>query len=123
MPNPLPSSFSLGLTGYPLGHSLSPRLHAAALQATGLSGEYLAYPVSPDDPQGLADLLGLVRAGGLQGLNVTIPHKLAVMPLLDELTETAQAIGAVNTIYLKDGKLTGENTDAPGFMADLRKFL
>jgi shikimate dehydrogenase len=115
--------FNLGLTGYPLGHSLSPKLHAAALQAVGLAGEYKLYPVSPEGPQGLAQLLGRVRAGELHGLNVTIPHKQAVIPLLDELTATAQAIGAVNTIYLRDGRLIGDNTDAPGFLADLNKFV
>src|SRR5258706_2767547 len=118
-----PSRFSLGLTGYPLGHSLSPGLHAAALKATGLAGEYNLYPVSPDDPQALAQLLGRVRAGELHGLDVTIPHKQAVIPVLDELTNTARAIGAVNTIYLWDGRLTGDNTDVPGFLADLYNFL
>jgi shikimate dehydrogenase len=117
------SSYRLGLTGYPLGHSLSPKLHAAALQSTGLDGEYQLYPVPPDDPQALAQLLGGVRAGELDGLNVTIPHKQAVIPLLDELSPSAQAIGAVNTIYLKGGKLIGHNTDAPGFLADLRRTL
>jgi shikimate dehydrogenase len=116
-------SYNLGLTGYPLGHSLSPELHAAALKSTGLVGEYRVYPVPPDDLPALAELLGRVRHGGLHGLNVTIPHKQAVIPLLDELTITAQAIGAVNTIYLKDGKLTGHNTDAPGFSVDLKRTL
>jgi len=123
MSNLLPSTFALGLTGYPLGHSLSPQLHTAALTATGLDGEYRLYPVAPDDGPGLAHLLGRVRTGELQGLNVTIPHKQSVIPLLDELTRSAQAIGAVNTICLRQGRLTGDNTDAPGFLADLRKFL
>lgn len=117
------SFFYLGLTGHPLGHSLSPKLHAAALQAVGLAGEYNVYPVPPQDSQGLAGLLGRIRAGELHGLNVTIPHKQAVIPFLDELTATAQAVGAVNTIYLRDGHLIGDNTDAPGFLADLKKFL
>ena len=113
----------LGLTGYPLGHSLSPKLHAAAFQSVGLDGEYRLYPVSPDEPAGLAGLLGRVRSGELLGLNVTIPHKQTVIPLLDELTPSAQGIGAVNTVYLKDGKLIGHNTDAPGFTVDLRRSL
>jgi shikimate dehydrogenase len=116
-------AFSLGLTGYPLGHSLSPRLHAAAFQATGLVGEYALYPVSPDDIAGLSDLLARLRAGRLHGLNVTIPHKQAVIPLLDELTPGARAIGAVNTLFMRDGRLLGDNTDAPGFLADLDGFL
>ncbi len=59
----------------------------------------------------------------LHGLNVTIPHKQAIIPFLDELTPSALAIGAVNTLFCKDGKLIGHNTDAPGFLADLTKFL
>lgn len=59
----------------------------------------------------------------IQGLNVTIPHKQTVIPFLDELTPTAKAIGAVNTIYRRDNKLVGDNTDAPGFLFDLKKFL
>ena len=109
----------LGLIGYPLGHSLSPRIHTAALEACGLQGEYSLFPIAPDDLQGLKDLLTRMRNGEIHGLNVTIPHKQNVMPLLDERTPTAQAIGAVNTILMRDGKLIGDNTDAPGFLADL----
>lgn len=115
--------YILGLTGFPLGHSLSPKLHSAALHATGLEGEYCLFSVSPDDPQALSELTGRLRTGKLHGLNVTIPYKQAVIPLLDELTLSAQVIGAVNTLYLKDGRLIGHNTDAPGFLADLAKFL
>ncbi len=113
----------LGLTGFPLGHSLSPKIHAAALKAAGLEGEYLLYPVSPDDPAALAALVNRLRSGELQGLNVTIPHKQAVIPLLDDLTPSARSIGAVNTIFVQDGRLIGHNTDAPGFLADLARLL
>ena len=113
----------LGLTGYPLSHSFSPELHAAALRSVGLEGEYNLYPIAPDDPVGLPQLLGRVRSGELQGLNVTIPHKQMVIPFLDELSPSARAIGAVNTIYKKDGKLIGHNTDAPGFASDLQRSL
>jgi len=113
----------LGLIGYPLRHSLSPEIHIAALKACGLEGDYSLFPVSPDDKQGLKSLLNRVRTGEITGLNVTIPHKQNVIPLLDKLTPTAQAIGAVNTIYLRDNKLIGDNTDALGFSADLKKFL
>ncbi len=68
-------------------------------------------------------MLTRLRLGELHGLNVTLPHKQTVIPLLDELTETAQAIGAVNTIFVRHGRLTGDNTDAPGFLADLRRLL
>ena len=113
----------LGLTGYPLGHSLSPAIHGAALQSYGLAGSYSLFPVHPNDQQGLEDLLKRVREGEIAGLNVTIPHKQNVIPFLDELTSTAKAIGAVNTIYLRGNRLIGENTDSPGFLADLKRFL
>lgn len=113
----------LGLIGYPLGHSLSPKIQAAALKACGLEGDYSLFPIEPQDTQGLNDLLQQVRAGEITGLNVTIPHKQNVIEFMDELTPTAKAIGAVNVIYSKENKLIGDNTDAPGFLADLKKFL
>jgi shikimate dehydrogenase len=113
----------LGLIGYPVGHSLSPKIQNAALQASGLEGEYSLFPVVPDDMQTLENLLASVRSGERTGFNVTIPHKQNVIPFLDELTPTAQAIGSVNIIYKRDGKLIGDNTDAPGFLADLKRFL
>jgi shikimate dehydrogenase len=113
----------LGLIGYPLGHSLSPVIHVAALQACGLEGSYSLFPIHPDDKQSLKQLLDRVRRGEIAGLNVTIPHKQNVIEFIDELTPTAQAIGAVNTIYRRDDTLIGENTDAPGFLADLKSFL
>ena len=117
------SFLRLGLTGWPLGHSLSPKLHSAALQALGLEGEYRLYlvPPLPEGQEQLKTLVKQVRAGEITGLNVTIPHKQAVLPLVDELTPAARAIGAVNTLYLWDGRLVGDNTDAPGFLADLRR--
>ena len=112
-----------GLIGYPLGHSLSPKIHAAALNACGLQGIYSLFPIHPEDRQGLKDLLARVRSGEITGLNVTIPHKQNVIELMDELTPTAKAIGAVNTIYLHEGKLIGDNTDTSGFLSDLKRFL
>ena len=111
----------LGLIGYPLGHSLSPEIHEAALKSCDLQGDYALFPVPPDDLDALKELLVRVRNGEIIGLNVTIPHKQNVIPLLDELSPSVDAIGAVNTISLHDGKLTGDNTDAPGFLADLQK--
>lgn len=113
----------LGLIGYPLGHSLSPKIHAAALTACGLDGEYSLFPIPPDDKQGLKLLLERVRSGEIRGLNVTIPHKQNVIEFLDELRPSAKAIGAVNVIYMRDDKLIGDNTDAPGFLSDLENFL
>ncbi len=111
----------LGLTGWPVSHSLSPRLHNAALRAVGLDGEYNLYPVDPSEPDGLLNLTQKIRSGELAGLNVTIPHKQNIIPMVDELTSTAKLIGAVNTIYLRNGRLIGDNTDAQGFLTDLHK--
>jgi shikimate dehydrogenase len=124
LPGPQNSrEYHLGLIGYPLGHSLSPTIHQAALQALGLGGEYRLYPIEPSS-QGLRELSALfdqLRAGRIQGLNVTIPHKRTVLSFLDELSPAASAIGAVNTLYLRDRRLVGANTDAPGFWADLER--
>jgi shikimate dehydrogenase len=113
----------LGLIGYPLSHSLSPKIQNAALKACGLEGDYSLFPIAPDDKDGLKNLLENVRSGEITGLNVTIPHKQNVIELMDELTPTAKAIGAVNVIYMRNGKLIGDNTDAPGFLSDLKRFL
>ncbi|MCQ3939102.1 MAG: shikimate dehydrogenase [Chloroflexi bacterium] len=123
MPETTNLFYRLGLTGSPLSHSLSPKIHAAALETCGLHGEYSLFPIPPDDKQGLISLLARVRAGEIHGLNVTIPHKQTVIGFLDKLTPAAQAIGAVNTIYLREGKLIGDNTDAPGFLSALNRFL
>lgn len=114
--------YSLGLIGYPLSHSLSPQIHTAALKACKLKGNYSLFPIYPEDKLGLKDLLNRVRSQELRGLNVTIPHKQNVIEFLDELTPTAKSIGAVNTIYLRDNKLIGDNTDAAGFLSDLHSF-
>jgi shikimate dehydrogenase len=113
----------LGLIGYPLGYSLSPKIHAAALEACRLQGDYSLFPIHPDDKQGLKDLIARIRSGEITGLNVTIPHKQNVIEFMDDLTPTAEAIGAVNTIYVRDDKLIGDNTDAAGFLSDLNRFL
>jgi shikimate dehydrogenase len=117
--------FHFGLTGHPLGHSLSPLLHAAALRAAGLEGEYRLYPVLPlpGGQAGLQALVNRLRKGELHGLNVTIPHKSSILSLLDELTPIAGAVGAVNTIYRIGDRLVGDNTDVGGFSADLERLL
>jgi shikimate dehydrogenase len=105
-----------GLLGYPLGHTLSPRLHQAALRWAGLAGTYVALPVPPERLDGA--MTG-VRAWRLPGLNVTIPHKQAVMPFLDGLTPQAEQIGAVNTLFWEGDRLLGDNTDYTGFKESL----
>ncbi len=118
----------LGLTGYPIAHSLSPVLHRAALRAAGWQGEYRLYPLPPL-PQGEGQLRALLEglrapaATRLHGLNVTIPHKQVVLSLLDDLSPTVRTVGAVNTIGQADGRLFGENTDAAGFWQDFEQCL
>jgi shikimate dehydrogenase len=116
-------SFSLGLVGWPVAHSLSPRLHTTALQVCGFPGIYKLYPIQPGSEanKGLQTLILQMHQEALDGLNVTIPHKESVISFLDQLTTVATAIGAVNTIYRQDGQLIGDNTDAPGFLADLEQ--
>jgi shikimate dehydrogenase len=115
--------YQLGLIGYPLGHSLSPLLHGAALDACRLGGVYHLYPIPPVDTRELAGLVARLRAGEISGLNVTIPHKQQLALLVDRLSPAAHAIGAVNTLACVDGRVIGENTDAAGFLSELRQLL
>ena len=96
--------------------------HWLHFESCGLHGDYSLFPIFPDNKQGLKDLLARLRSGEITGLNVTIPHKQKVIPFLDELTSTANAVGAINTIYCRNNKLIGDNTDAPGFLSDLKRF-
>ncbi|MCC6458476.1 MAG: shikimate dehydrogenase [Caldilineaceae bacterium] len=111
----------VGLIGWPTGHSVSPNMHNAAFAALGLDWRYVPLPVATEPNARIGEAVAGVRALGLRGVNVTVPHKQAVMPHLDELSAAALVIGAVNTIIVQpDGRLLGDNTDAPGFIADLR---
>lgn len=105
-----------GIIGHPVGHSLSPLMHNAGFRALGINAVYLAFDVLPAR---LADALGGMRALGIRGLSVTIPHKEAVIPLLDEVDGPARAMGAVNTILSRDGLLVGMNTDWLGVVKAL----
>ncbi len=118
-------AYQLGLIGFPLEHSLSPHLHRAALRAGGLDGEYHLYPIPPGPNRSnrIRELLSRMRIGEIHGLNVTVPLKQVVMPFLDTLTPTARSVGAVNTIYLNDEGLVGDNTDVQGFWVDLMRQL
>lgn len=106
-----------GIIGHPLGHTMSPALHTWALARAGLPGEYRAYPLEPAD---LPAFMARVRAEPLAGLSVTIPHKVAVMEFLDDISPRARRAGAVNTVYRDGDRLLGDNTDVPGFLAPLR---
>ena len=108
----------IGLIGWPVSHSFSPAMHNAALAALGLNWVYVPMPVPPGRVGGA--VRGL-HALGFRGVNVTVPHKQAVMPFLDEISPAAAAIRAVNTILVEQasGLLLGSNTDWRGFLADL----
>lgn len=104
------------LLAHPAGHSLSPAMHNAAFKHLSMSARYEALDVSPED---LPDAVAALRASEVWGANVTIPHKLNVLPLVDRLSAAAQAIGAVNTVVNRSGELFGDNTDAAGFLRGL----
>ncbi len=106
-----------GLLGYPVRHSKSPNMHNAAFKKLGINAVYLCFEVPPDH---LKKAIDAIRGLDIRGVNVTIPHKQAVMKYLDEITDAARRIGAVNTIVKRGNKLIGTNTDAEGFMRDLR---
>jgi shikimate dehydrogenase len=106
-----------GVIGDPIRHSLSPTIFNAAFEATGLDWAYLAFQV-PEGAAGLA--MGGMRSFGLEGLSVTMPHKAAVIDGLDELSDDASALGAVNCIVRVGSQLAGHNTDGAGFVDSLR---
>ncbi len=102
----------LGVMGWPIAHTKSPAMQGAAIEAAGIDYTYVPLPVAPER---VGEAVRGLRALGFRGCNVTIPHKLAVMEHLDELTSAAEGIGAVNTIIVEpDGRLIGHNTDADG---------
>ncbi|NTW59336.1 MAG: shikimate dehydrogenase [Nitrospirae bacterium] len=107
-----------GIFGHPVEHSFSPGMHNAAFAAIGLDGCYVPFAVHPDD---LGNAVKAIVPLGFCGLNITIPHKEKVIPLLDDLTDDARLIGAVNTIEVRDKKLIGHNTDGKGFLRSLRE--
>jgi shikimate dehydrogenase len=109
---------SAGVIGWPVAHSKSPRIHRFWLEKLGLDGDYGRFPVHPD---GLATAIRALPALGLRGINVTVPHKLAVMDHLDRFSPAAIAVGAVNTVVVEaDGTLFGTNSDVDGIVEPLR---
>lgn len=106
-----------GVIGWPITHSKSPLIHRFWLRKLGLDGDYSRFPVAPER---LGDFLRAMPAMGLRGVNVTIPHKVAVMGFLDDVDDRARAVGAVNTVVVtQDGRLKGFNTDVEGVRAPL----
>jgi shikimate dehydrogenase len=110
-----PRKLLTGLLGAPIAHSASPAMHERAAAALGLRGHYQLIEIAGADAATLSTLLEGVRRLGFAGINVTYPYKEAIVPLLDALAPGAAAMGAVNTVVVKDGRLTGHNTDTTGF--------
>ncbi|MDX2224032.1 MAG: shikimate dehydrogenase [Rhodospirillaceae bacterium] len=107
-----------GVIGWPVGHSKSPALHSYWIAKHGLDAAYVPLAVRPER---LKDALTGLVALGFAGANLTIPHKQAALALLDDITPTAARIGAVNTLFIDaNGRITGTNTDAFGFLANLK---
>ncbi len=107
-----------GVMGWPVAHSRSPRLHGFWLAQNDIDGAYLPLPVRPEN---LAAALKALPALGFAGVNLTVPHKVAALGLVDRLSDEARRIGAVNTVVVgSDGRLEGSNTDGYGFLAHLK---
>ena len=102
--------------GHPISHSKSPLIHSYWLDSYGLSGSYEAIDIKPENLK--QDVQDLVNKG-YKGFNITVPHKVAIMDVCDEVDPLAQIIGAVNTVVIEDGKLSGTNTDAYGFVQNI----
>ncbi len=109
-----------GIIGWPVAHSRSPQMHNAAFRALGMDALYLPFAVPPER---LREAVAGLRVLGVAGWNVTIPHKTAVMPLLDELSPEAVRAGAVNTVLQREGRLIGHNTDGVGLLTALQRDL
>ena len=106
----------LGIIGYPIGHSISPVFQQAALDYLRIDAIYEKWEVAPER---VGDFVSDLRSPDSLGINITLPHKQAVVPFLDEVDEWANSAGAVNTIVNRDGRLSGYNTDGPGFLRAL----
>ncbi|HID94598.1 MAG TPA: shikimate dehydrogenase [Candidatus Latescibacteria bacterium] len=108
----------IGVIGHPIEHSLSPRMHNAAIKALSIDWCYLPFHVLPEE---LEMAIYGIRGLGIRGLNVTVPHKRAVIPFLDGVSDEVSAVGAVNTISNEDGRLVGYNTDVDGILKALQQ--
>ncbi|MFO1322422.1 MAG: shikimate dehydrogenase, partial [Burkholderiales bacterium] len=111
-----PSTAVYGLTGFPIGHSVSPAMHNAAFRAAGLDAVYLPLPAADVD-----DFLAFARAFGVQGASVTIPHKVALFGKVDETDQLSRTVGALNTLKAAGAGWAARNTDVAGFLQPLRE--
>ena len=114
-PTPTVGRFLTGLLGAPIAHSASPAMHERAADALGVRCHYHLIEIAGAGPDQLRAALDGIRRLGFAGINVTFPYKEAVVTLLDDLSPGARAIGAVNTVVSRGGRLTGHNTDTTGF--------
>ncbi len=106
----------LCVIGNPIFHSKSPEIHTELLRKAGIEGSYTTVRVLPEE---LPEFVNSAKAGAWDGINVTMPHKETILPLLDEISPTAKAIGGVNTVVIHHGRAVGHNTDAPGLLEAL----
>ncbi len=100
--------------GHPINHSFSPVMHMASFRSIGFDGDYVRLDVPPEM---LGDALNALADEGFTGVNLTIPHKMLALPMMDTLTPEAERLGAVNTVRFAEGRMEGHNTDGPGFLA------
>jgi shikimate dehydrogenase len=113
------SNYTLaGIMGWPVRHSRSPVIHGHWIREHGLQGDYVRLPVRPEE---LPEALRGLKALGFAGCNLTIPHKVAALALVDQVDTMAARIGAINTLVVRDGQLIGHNTDAEGYLQSLRE--
>lgn len=106
----------MGIIGWPLGHTMSPVLHNFLFSSMNIAAEYAVWPTPLEK---LSSFVARVREEKIQGVSVTIPHKIDIIPHLDGISKRGQSIGAINTLYWKDGLLLGENTDVDGLLFPL----
>ncbi|WP_026558673.1 shikimate dehydrogenase [Bacillus sp. J37] len=109
-----------GLIGCPVEHSMSPAIHNDAFKEKNMEHHYHAFHVEPED---LKESVKALKLLGVKGFNVTIPHKISIIPFLDELHETAKIAGAVNTVVNDNGRLIGHNTDGNGYVESLKEMI
>src|SRR5699024_6293933 len=109
--------YQFGLIGYPIKYSLSPWVHKQFFERTELQGDYSIIDIHPNSK--FEEAIASLKQMGLTGFNVTAPYKQKIIPFLDELDKTAQIIGAVNTVLLKNNRWIGYNTDGTGYVRSL----